>query len=165
MTRLERIKARAKAATEGKTCCRCGETLPLSSFHIDSNSSDGRRGACKSCRAIETRMRGDWQRKWREEHRGHYNAQAREYRKRKGAVAWNKEWNARYKAAHRRECNANYAVWRAIQQGLLTRQPCEVCGKPDANAHHDNYAHPLDVRWLCPSHHKRHHAALKELDK
>lgn len=24
-------------------------------------------------------------------------------------------------------------------------------------AHHDDYSKPLEVRWLCPSHHKLHH--------
>lgn len=27
-----------------------------------------------------------------------------------------------------------------------------------ANAHHDDYAKPLEVRWLCALHHQRHHA-------
>jgi hypothetical protein len=39
------------------------------------------------------------------------------------------------------------------------RQPCEVCGSP-AEAHHDDYDKPLDVRWLCFEHHRAHHAAL-----
>ena len=41
----------------------------------------------------------------------------------------------------------------------LTPQPCEVCGVTPANAHHDDYARPLDVRWLCDTHHNRLHAA------
>lgn len=32
-----------------KACSRCGEVLPMSSFHLDSNSSDGHRSACKAC--------------------------------------------------------------------------------------------------------------------
>lgn len=45
----------------------------------------------------------------------------------------------------------------AIASGKLVRQPCEVCGKRDSVAHHDDYAQPLDIRWLCRSHHKQHH--------
>lgn len=32
-----------------KACSRCKEVLPMSSFHLDSNSSDGHRSACKAC--------------------------------------------------------------------------------------------------------------------
>lgn len=49
-------------------------------------------------------------------------------------------------------------VTTAIWQGRLTRQPCEVCGATKrVDAHHDDYTKPLEVRWLCKSHHKQHH--------
>lgn len=40
---------------------------------------------------------------------------------------------------------------------VLERQPCEVCGNPDVVAHHDDYTKPLEVRWLCRSHHAKFH--------
>lgn len=46
----------------------------------------------------------------------------------------------------------------AIERGELKPQPCEVCGtKIFVVAHHDDYAKPLDIRWLCRSDHKIHH--------
>jgi hypothetical protein len=49
----------------------------------------------------------------------------------------------------------------AIKTGKLIRQPCEQCGKPKSEAHHDDYSKPLDVRWLCrPCHgavHRKSH--------
>ena len=39
-------------------------------------------------------------------------------------------------------------VRHAIERGELTPQPCENCGEK-AEAHHDDYSKPLDVRWLC----------------
>lgn len=41
--------------------------------------------------------------------------------------------------------------------GLLVAQPCEVCGAGKADAHHDDYSRPGDVRWLCRRHHRLHH--------
>lgn len=53
---------------------------------------------------------------------------------------------------------ARWKVRRAIAAGRLVRQPCEKCGAEPAHGHHDDYAKPLDVRWLCPDHHREHHA-------
>jgi hypothetical protein len=50
-------------------------------------------------------------------------------------------------------------VNRALRQGILVRQPCEVCGAIKVDAHHDDYDQPLAVRWLCRTHHHLHHAA------
>lgn len=47
---------------------------------------------------------------------------------------------------------------KAIREGRLMRAPCEVCGAAKSDAHHDDYAKPLAVRWLCRSCHKKHHA-------
>lgn len=49
------------------------------------------------------------------------------------------------------------ATRSAIRRGLITRQPCAVCGARETDAHHPNYLHPLEVRWLCRVHHKRLH--------
>lgn len=57
---------------------------------------------------------------------------------------------------------AHIAVGNAIRDGRLVRQPCEVAGCGDiAQAHHDDYSRPLDVRWLCASHHAAHHKSLR----
>mgnify|MGYP001611599223 CR=1 FL=1 len=62
-------------------------------------------------------------------------------------------------ASARERANAalRIAVAKAIQDGVLVREPCEVCGNPKVDGHHDDYSKPLDVRWLCRSHHRLHH--------
>ena len=53
---------------------------------------------------------------------------------------------------------AHLAVQRALMSGALEKQGCEVCGAVKVDAHHDRYDEPLNVRWLCRSHHvKLHH--------
>lgn len=44
----------------------------------------------------------------------------------------------------------------AVRAGKILRKPCELCGKK-AEAHHDNYYKPLEVRWFCFKHHRKHH--------
>lgn len=46
---------------------------------------------------------------------------------------------------------------KAIRHGVLVRLPCEVCAETPTHAHHDDYNKPLEVRWLCVSHHEALH--------
>lgn len=54
---------------------------------------------------------------------------------------------------------AHILVGNAIRDGKLMKQPCEKCGSKKAQAHHDDYTKPLDVRWLCTKHHREVHRA------
>ena len=58
------------------------------------------------------------------------------------------------------QTRAYYALDRALKSGELVREPCEVCGRKPAQAHHHDYSRPLDVHWLCQEHHKAEHVAL-----
>jgi hypothetical protein len=51
---------------------------------------------------------------------------------------------------------------KGLRRGLVSRKPCELCGASKAHAHHDDYAKPLEVRWLCRSHHMKWHAVNGE---
>jgi hypothetical protein len=63
--------------------------------------------------------------------------------------------------AHPVKAKARYAVSNAIRDGRLMRLPCMVCGIK-AEAHHPDYDRPLDVVWLCSSHHKQAHALTRK---
>lgn len=52
---------------------------------------------------------------------------------------------------------AQHLVYTEIRAGRMVRQPCEICGSEKADAHHDDYARPLEVRWLCRRHHVTTH--------
>lgn len=67
------------------------------------------------------------------------------------------ERSLRHNAVHPERKKARQAVNHAIQAGRLERQPCEVCGNPKAQGHHDDYSKPLQVRWLCHVHHREVH--------
>ncbi len=61
--------------------------------------------------------------------------------------------NCRIKISQSPKTRARSIVTRAIKTGELIRRPCEVCGDPTVQAHHEDYEKPLDVRWLCKAHH------------
>jgi hypothetical protein len=75
----------------------------------------------------------------------------------------NKRRYTAYKANNPEKRKAQDAVKIAIRNGTLIRKPCEVCGKIKVDAHHDDYSKPLEVRWLCRSHHKDHHYKIQSL--
>lgn len=54
------------------------------------------------------------------------------------------------------------AVHKAVRDGLIARKPCEVCGNKRVVAHHDDYTKPLELRWLCHSHHALEHVRMKQ---
>lgn len=52
---------------------------------------------------------------------------------------------------------AHKLVNNLIAAGKLTRQPCQICKKEKAVAHHCDYSKPLEVQWFCRSHHAAWH--------
>ncbi len=62
---------------------------------------------------------------------------------------------------YRLQQRAHQQVAQAISTGKLIRGRCEVCSSEKAEAHHDDYKKPLDVRWLCRRHHKMLHGQRK----
>lgn len=68
----------------------------------------------------------------------------------------------------RKKQSAHTLVAQAIRDGKIKKQPCKVCGNERAIAHHPDYDKPLEVEWLCLSHHMAAHGrgkGSKRLDK
>lgn len=131
-----------------KHCNSCSTTKPASDFHIRAASNDGLSAKCRGCQKIYDKIRG------MAPHR----------------VAARKAYSQteRGKEAHRRASRksaklspikkqARTAVGNAIRDGRLSKSPCEICRNPIAHAHHDDYSKPLEVRWLCTTHHAQWH--------
>jgi hypothetical protein len=66
-------------------------------------------------------------------------------------------WNGK----SRDKLEAHAAVRVALRKGVLRRGKCEVCGSFLVDAHHPDYAQPLNVRWLCRRHHQALHAEIR----
>lgn len=133
-----------------KECFKCRESKPLTEFYVHKQMGDGYLGKCKACTRADVRAnrkkRIDYYRKYdcdRAKNKDRMAANvARVYRKNREVPGYAK---------------SHSAVARAIRTGKLARQPCDVCGRKDSHAHHDDYSKPLDVRWLCPPHHREVH--------
>jgi hypothetical protein len=66
----------------------------------------------------------------------------------------------RYRAKHPLAAKAHDTTQRAKARGKLKPTACEDCGtKKNLHGHHDDYAKPLVVRWLCGVCHRKTHGA------
>lgn len=98
---------------------------------------------------------------WRKKHQGYFVK-----RRKDNPIAdkKNKEYLRKWYRENKIKKSAHILVAEALRLGKLSIKSCEVCGKK-AQAHHDDYLKPLDVRWLCRSHHMKHHALIKSMWK
>jgi hypothetical protein len=64
-------------------------------------------------------------------------------------------------ARYEKQLTAYKTYWAAIRDGRLIRKACQICGNLKAEGHHDDYDRPLEVQWLCKSHHGKLHATLQ----
>lgn len=67
----------------------------------------------------------------------------------KYAEKWRTEENNKFKK------HIHYIVRCALKEGKIIKGICEVCGNKKTHAHHDDYYLPLEIRWLCASHHRK----------
>lgn len=142
-------------------CRRCGEGYPATPHQIKKHDF-----ACVPCRrAIMREYRAARKAAGRPVVSGrqpqeYFRDYERQYKERPGVKADRAARMRRYSKdpALRPRHEARWLVRRALQSGRLTRQPCEACGSPKVHGHHDDYAQPLVVRWLCPTHHAELHA-------
>lgn len=57
----------------------------------------------------------------------------------------------------RRRANARSYAGTYLRRGKIQRGPCADCGAPGEEMHHDDYARPLDITWLCTTCHGHRH--------
>lgn len=148
---------RSRMAILSKVCRGCKRRKPLDDYYNHPRMSDGHLNFCKEC--VKPRVRANYQRT-----RKRYKKYDKEREKRPERKAMKKEYEARYREVYPEKYRAHMAVGNAVRAGRLMRRPCEVCGNK-AEAHHDDYSKPLDVRWLCFTHHRMHHGQMKHLAK
>ncbi len=65
-----------------------------------------------------------------------------------------------YREMAQKKVKAHVAVARARRLGEMEAAACAVCDDPNAIAHHEDYDRPLEVVWLCRSHHMQRHQEI-----
>lgn len=151
---------------DGKTCRVCGKVKSDDEFYSAPGNRDGLASKCKSCQSEYYREYSASNKKRLAEQKANWYDRNRErvierqrsyYRDHRDAV---QERINRWGEENMEKVGAGRKARRAIESGRIERQPCSQCGVAEAEAHHDDYTKPLEVRWLCRRCHRRHHASL-----
>lgn len=130
----------ALALSALRQCGRCKAFKALSAFTRDTSRSDGFRNRCRDCEKSRTATR----------------VFAPEYREKKKIRDAQRVVDPKKKAA-------GGILNGAVRRGVVSPWPaCAVpeCRVSKVEAHHPDYDRPLDVVWLCRSHHRLAHTAI-----
>ena len=134
-----------------KECRACKQHKPRSQFYQHKAMGDGLLSYCKDC--VKARVR---------RYRASNIDRIREYDRERSClphrVAKRLEIYRAYTVNTPERKKAHTAVGNAVRDGRLVKTPCAFCGATEAlEAHHHDYALPLDVTWLCKPCHRKFH--------
>lgn len=162
-----------------KVCGKCKVEKALTEFNKCSRYKDGLQNSCRVCAKAKN---ADWYTRNAEkakEYSANYYAENRVYYKEyhktytqnnrayKNLVS--REWTLRNKEKRRVTRNnyrarypgviANMNLRVALNKLEVKPDACEACGNipQQLNGHHDDYAKPKEIRWLCPACHSKWH--------
>ena len=144
-----RAERRAYAMSPTRICIRCKREKFRTEFHRSAFTPSGYNNICRACRPAydreaSARVRAD-------------PIRLAAHRRMRATIAARRRRTLRNDPDRLRREAARQMVAAAVLGGYLMRQPCEVCGAARVDAHHDDYAKPLKVRWLCRAHHSALH--------
>ena len=149
-----------------KICFKCNENLPLTEFYKHSGMADGHLNKCKTCNKKDVKENtlknhnyyAEYDRNranlsHRVEARKSYSqTEAGKESLRKSKDKWSKNNVIKRSASH--------IIGNALRDKKITKPSnCEVCNITHhrIHGHHDDYAYPMSVRWLCPKCHSNWH--------
>lgn len=137
-----------------KHCGQCDTTKPISAFGKDRHKRDGLTSVCKVC-AVKSRSASYYRNKDRPDRK----LAKRLYSQRPEQRAAIALVQKRLKEKYPERFKARTALNNAIKRGKMKRGDCQVCGVPNAHAHHHDYSKPFDVEWFCRACHADIHRA------
>ena len=129
-------------------CAGCETYIERDLFAKNKNRPNGLHAYCLACnrrkQAAERARRGE---------------EYREMRRRYRATENGRDAYRRYVPQHPWQKQAQMLVWGAIAAGRMKKaETCSSCGNGGIiDGHHDDYAKPLEVRWLCRWCHQEWH--------
>ena len=147
-----------------RNCKRCRVSKSHADFYDGDNS-------CKPCRRAaiaEYRLANIEKIRAYDRGRGQIPSRQannrRNYRKRISTPSGRaSEWERARSYRDEEKRKARLIVQYALRSRRMTKDPCSKCGSEiRVHGHHENYARPLDVIWLCAMCHGERHREINE---
>jgi len=151
---------------DSKICFKCNTRKPLTEFYKHKGMADGYLNKCKECNKKDTKDNIKKNRDYYLE----YDKQRANLPHRVSARLAYSQTEEGKKAAQRAKDkwseenvikrSASYIINRAIRDGKITKpSSCSQCNTTGVriHGHHDDYAYPMIVRWLCSKCHRDWH--------
>ena len=142
----------------GMICKKCNKEKGSEFYNTDKTCKD-----CRRKRAIENRRaNAEYYRDYDKKRANlpHRVRARREYAQTESGKKALKRANIKYKKRNPIKRMAAVMVGNAVRDGKIIKpKKCEDCGSKQKrlHGHHDDYAFPLVVRWLCPACHRKWH--------
>lgn len=148
-----------------KQCKNCGQIKMIGGFYKHPRMKDGHVNICIDCKISYAH---EYAGKNRDEvyKRSALRARTPEIKERSKEKSKRlrqenpqkvKAYNDAYIARNKEKRHAHVTLNNAIKYGKIVKQPCSVCGNTKSEGHHEDYTKPLDVIWLCRTHHAEIH--------
>jgi len=141
-----------------KKCFKCNEIKPLIDFYKHKQMSDGYLNKCKECNKTDVKKN---YRKNINHYKDYEKKRAmtpkriklrEDYQKTKAGKESSKKSKKKWEDNNLIKKSASIMVGNAVRDGKLKKEYfCSECGIINVriHGHHDDYAKPLEVRWLC----------------
>jgi len=149
-----------------KTCFKCNTNKPLCDFYKHKQMADGHLNKCKECNKNDVKENT----KKNKDYYVEYDRQRDQLpnrillKKRYSQTDAGKESlrksKEKYISTNIVKRAAHIILGNAIRGGKITKSSsCSQCNANDVRiqGHHDDYAYPLSVRWLCSKCHTKWH--------
>lgn len=127
-----------------KVCGRCASAKPLHGFNRNRANRDGLQTSCRQCQIIANRLSSE------------RHPETRRRLRRRKPTQGDRNCDPVKRRAH-------HVVEYAKRRGVIVKPTaCQACGTSSGpiHAHHDDYAKPLEIQWLCARCHGRRHAGV-----
>ena len=140
-------------------CKVCGKDKPESEFYnTDTTCKEDRKARVRANRASKVEYYREYD-KNRFKNDPKVLARHKRYQKTDAGRIANNKAKLKWATSNPIKRGACTMVNNHLKNGRLTKLPCEVCGSDEmVHGHHDDYAYPLNVRWLCATHHQEWHS-------
>jgi hypothetical protein len=152
-----------------KQCRQCNKTKKMSAFYRHKKMADGRLNKCKAC--VKNNVSS-----YRKENIEQIRESDRERGKSESRLLLNKTrrrgipsdvksgYQKKWRSKNKEKTKAQRMVRYQLSKGMIAPSGCVICGKK-AHAHHEDYSKPLEITWLCPTHHGARHAEIRALQR